>query len=77
MRPYMAVPPEESGQADLSLLPGVNYVGGSRQLRWRVTPLPTPCHGRGWGLRKPGQRRGRHETWPSLLRVPAVVLRDS
>jgi hypothetical protein len=28
-------------------VPGVNYVGGSRQLRRRV-PAPTPCHGRGW-----------------------------
>ena len=27
-------------------LPGVNYVGGSRQLRRRVPPAP-PCHGRG------------------------------
>ena len=27
-------------------LPGVNYVGGSRQLRRRVGP-PPPCHGRG------------------------------
>ncbi len=29
-------------------LPGVNYVGGSRQLRRRVGP-PPPCHGRGVG----------------------------
>ena len=27
-------------------LPGVNYLGGSRQLRRRV-PLAPPCHGRG------------------------------
>lgn len=24
-------------------LPGVNYLGGSRQLRWRVPPLPPPA----------------------------------
>ena len=29
-------------------VPGVNYVGGSRQLRRRVG-APTPCHGRGLG----------------------------
>jgi hypothetical protein len=28
------------------VLPGVNYLGGSRQLRRRV-PLAPPCHGRG------------------------------
>jgi len=27
-------------------MPGVNYVGGSRQLRRRVG-TPSPCHGRG------------------------------
>ena len=32
----------------LSKVPGVNYVGGSRQLRRRVGP-PPPCHGRGVG----------------------------
>ena len=31
-----------------ALLPDVNYVGGSRQLRRRVGP-PPPCHGRGVG----------------------------
>jgi len=27
----------------LDVLPGVNYLGGSRQLRWRVPPLPPPA----------------------------------
>jgi transposase len=31
-------------------LPGVNYLGGSRQLR-RREPAPTPCSGRGWAAR--------------------------
>jgi hypothetical protein len=33
---------------DLEQVPGVNYVGGSRQLRRRVG-VPSPCHGRGMG----------------------------
>ncbi|MFM8276602.1 MAG: hypothetical protein ACKN89_06380, partial [Cyanobium sp.] len=31
----------------LPLVLGVNYVGGSRQLRWRVAPSSSPCPGRG------------------------------
>ncbi|MFO7629833.1 MAG: ArdC-like ssDNA-binding domain-containing protein [Prochlorococcaceae cyanobacterium] len=38
-----------------AFLPGVNYVGGSRQLRRRVGP-PTPCHGRGLGRADVGGR---------------------
>jgi len=32
-------------------MPGVNYVSGSSQLRWRVG-APTPRHGSGGGLRR-------------------------
>jgi hypothetical protein len=43
-----------TGEFDLSRLPGVNYVGGSRQLRRRVgAPTPLPWQGGGprfcWG----------------------------
>ncbi len=36
-------------------LPGVNYLGGSRQLRRRVPPPLSPCDGR--GSRQPRGRR--------------------
>jgi len=36
----------------LRRLPGVNYVGGSRQLPRRVPPGSSPCHGRGRRQRK-------------------------
>jgi putative DNA methylase len=39
-----------TGHGDLPAnLPGVNYIGGSRQLRRRVWVLLSPCHGRGRG----------------------------
>ena len=41
---------EAAGKLEEALVPGVNYVGGWRQLRRRVT-APTPLPWQGGGLR--------------------------